>query len=227
MTGSLLSDIELLIVLGVGVGLFLFITRSEFGKRYFSGKKNKENLKKYLVSMGVLVLLLIGNTFLFVEEGPTEDIVPAPEDVIVASPDSKGRYFVTRVVDGDTIKVLIDGEEESVRLIGVDTPETVHPNKPVECFGKEASAFTKKELEGTSIGLEGDLSQGDVDGYGRLLRYVITEDGLNFNEVLIFEGYAYEYTYDDPYMYQEEFKKAQEQAQLHARGLWAEGVCEG
>jgi micrococcal nuclease len=226
MTGSLFSDIEFLIVLGIGVGLFLFLTKSEFGKRYFSGKKKKEKLKKYLISIGALVLLLIGNTFLFVEEGPVEDVFTPTEEIIFESPNIHGRFFVTRVVDGDTIKVLIDGDEESVRLIGVDTPETVHPNKPVECFGKEASAYVKKELEGTYIGLEEDSSQGDVDGYDRLLRYIFTEDGMNFNEILVFEGYAYEYTYDTPYMYQEEFKKAQEQAQLHERGLWADGVCE-
>jgi micrococcal nuclease len=88
---------------------------------------------------------------------------------------------VLEVIDGDTIKVLLDGKTESVRLIGVDTPETVHPNKPVERFGKEASDFTKQRLNGQTVRLETDPTGDTRDRYGRLLRHVSLEDGTLFN----------------------------------------------
>jgi micrococcal nuclease len=78
---------------------------------------------------------------------------------------------VTRVVDGDTLVVDIAGRKDRVRLIGVDTPETVHPNKPVEYFGKEASAFTRQLCEGKQVVLRDELGGQDRDKYGRLLRY--------------------------------------------------------
>jgi micrococcal nuclease len=77
---------------------------------------------------------------------------------------------VTRVVDGDTIKVEIDGVQYDVRYIGIDTPETVHPSQPVGCFGPEASARNKELVDGKRVGLEKDVSE--MDRYGRLLRYV-------------------------------------------------------
>lgn len=134
-------------------------------------------------------------------------------------------YRVVRVVDGDTIKVDIDGATETLRLIGMNTPETVDPRKPVECFGKEASARAKEILSGKMVALESDPTQGERDKYQRLLRYVLLEDGTNFNKLMISEGYAYEYTYNIPYKYQAEFKQAQREAEANKRGLWADGAC--
>ena len=135
-------------------------------------------------------------------------------------------YQVIEVVDGDTVKVNIDGTIETLRLIGIDTPETVHPSKPVECFGIEASNKAKSTLNNKRVSLESDPTQGDRDKYSRLLRYVILEDGTNFNKMMISQGYAYEYTYSTPYKYQSEFKQAQSNAQNSKLGLWADGVCE-
>src|SRR3989339_571572 len=135
-------------------------------------------------------------------------------------------YKVQLVVDGDTIKISYQGESRYVRLIGIDTPETVHPTKPVECFGIEASNFAHVMLEGKEVILESDESQGDVDQYGRLLRYIFLSDGTDFNLTMIEEGYAYEYTYSTTYRYQKEYKKAQEEAQVAKRGLWADGACQ-
>lgn len=129
-------------------------------------------------------------------------------------------YEVVKVVDGDTIDVLINDNVERLRLIGVNTPETVDPRKPVECFGIEASNKTKSLLADQRIYLESDPSQGERDKYNRLLRYVFLEDGTNFNLLLIKEGYAYEYTYDLPYKYQSEFKDAQKEASMNKIGLW-------
>jgi micrococcal nuclease len=101
-------------------------------------------------------------------------------------------YLCTRVVDGDTIIVKMKGTEERVRLIGMDTPETVHPEKPIEYFGKAASAFTKRMAEGKMVRLEYDWQEKDK--YGRLLAYVYLEDGIFLNAEIINQGYGFAYT---------------------------------
>lgn len=133
---------------------------------------------------------------------------------------------VLRIIDGDTIEVNSNGVLEKIRLIGVNTPETVDPRKKVECFGKEASRFVTDILVGTSVSLEADASQGERDRYGRLLRYVYLSDGSLLNKTIIAEGYGYEYTYNVPYRYMNEFKDAERTAQKLEKGLWAKGVCE-
>ena len=135
-------------------------------------------------------------------------------------------YSVIKVVDGDTLAIQMDGQSQTIRLIGIDTPETVHPSKPVECFGLEASNKAKEILTGTQVSIETDSTQGAYDRYNRLLAYIILEDGTNFNKLMIEEGYGYEYTYRLPYKYQSEFKSAQQQAEANKRGLWADGACE-
>jgi micrococcal nuclease len=135
---------------------------------------------------------------------------------------------VVRVVDGDTVDVrLPEGRRERVRLIGMDTPETVDPRVPVQCFGREASARAHALLDGQTVGLERDSSQGERDRYGRLLAYLWLPDGRDFAQVMIGEGYAFEYTYRLPYAHQEEFQAAEAGAREHALGLWAPETCAG
>lgn len=136
-------------------------------------------------------------------------------------------YSVTSVVDGDTVKVNINGTVETLRLIGMDTPETVDPRKPVQCFGKEASNKAKELLVGTKVRLEKDSTQGELDKYGRTLAYIYREDGLFYNKYMIEQGYAHEYTYNTPYEYQAEFKAAQKSAQENQMGLWSPSTCNG
>jgi len=130
---------------------------------------------------------------------------------------------VKRVVDGDTL-LLENGER--VRLIAVDTPESVHPKKPVEYFGKEASAFTKKMLEGEKVLLVYDQNSAATkhrDRYGRLLAYVYRErDNLDFNAELVKQGYAQVYT-RFPTERGKEFLKYQREARKNKRGLWGKG----
>lgn len=135
--------------------------------------------------------------------------------------DKQETFSVKRVVDGDTLDVIIEGKTERLRLIGIDTPETVDPRKPVECFGKEASKKAKQLLSNKTVKLESDPTQGERDKYGRLLRYVVLPDGQSFNKLMISEGYAYEYTYSTPYKYQAEYKQAQKEASSAKRGLWS------
>ncbi len=155
--------------------------------------------------------------------GETDDNIIA-EDDFDSGIESGDWYEVTNVIDGDTIEVAGVGK---VRLIGVDTPETLDPRKPVQCFGREASSKTKEMLLGEAVRLENDPSQGDRDKYARALRYVFLEDGTLFNELLIEQGYAHEYTYNIPYRYMDEFKAAEAGAQVAERGLWSGDTCNG
>lgn len=135
-------------------------------------------------------------------------------------------YKVTEVVDGDTIKVSMNGSIETLRIIGLDTPETLDPRKPVQCFGKEASNKAKSLLTGKTVTLEADSTQGERDKYGRLLRYIFL-DGIDYGKMMISEGYAHEYTYKLPYKYQTAYKAAQASAEANKLGFWAPNSCNG
>src|SRR5215212_8983311 len=133
------------------------------------------------------------------------DAAPAP---------APGEGRVTRVVDGDTIVV---GASERVRLIGVDTPESVKPGTPVQCFAREASAFTKRLLTGRRVRLERDVEERDR--YGRLLAYVYVGD-LFVNAELVRRGYASVATFPPNVRHVDEFVRLQREARAARRGLW-------
>lgn len=139
----------------------------------------------------------------------------------------QGPYRVARVVDGDTLDVNIDGKNERIRVIGMDTPETVDPRKTVQCFGIEADNEAKRILAGKMVYLEADSTQNNKDKYNRLLRYVYTDTTTNFSLVMIRGGFAHEYTYEIPYKYQSEFKNAEKEARENSRGLWSPTTCNG
>ncbi len=128
-------------------------------------------------------------------------------------------YRVTRIIDGDTIEVQKGIYLYTVRYIGIDTPETVHPSKPVEYFGKEASEKNRELVESKAVRLEKDVSE--TDKYGRLLRYVWFDD-LMVNAELVRLGYAQVVTYPPDVKYQDLFLKLQKEARDAGRGLWAE-----
>lgn len=159
--------------------------------------------------------------------------VRLPQMGVAATSTDTILYPVVHVVDGDTIDVLKDGQKVRVRLIGINAPESVDPRRPVQCFGREASAEMKRFVGGQSVALETDPSQDLHDKYGRLLAYVFLADpsnpsghaGSSVNLHMIEAGYAYEYTYDLPYRYQREFKRAQADVEQAGRGLWAAGAC--
>lgn len=126
---------------------------------------------------------------------------------------------VERVVDGDTVVVRAAGVRERVRLIGVDTPETKDPRRPVQCFGHEASTYTTRLLPpGTPIRLERDVELRDR--YGRLLAYVYRGDGLFVNLALARDGYARLLTYPPNVAHVDEFTSAVTGAREAGRGLW-------
>lgn len=143
-----------------------------------------------------------------------------------AGDDLSGPYEIYKIIDGDTLSVMIDGKAQIVRLIGMDSPEVGSPYTPEECYGEEASLIAKEKLQGKKIKLEADPASGDKDKYGRLLRYVYQTDGTLFNEWMIAEGYAKEYTYGNmEYKYQSRFRTAQHIASAAKKGLWSIEVC--
>ncbi len=150
----------------------------------------------------------------------TTDLTTPPADV-------EGPFPVVRVVDGDTLVVAKPEGETRVRLIGIDTPESVAPDRPVECFGPEASARTTELLSGQTVTLRGDPTQDRLDQYDRELDYVWLPDGRLLNHVLVTEGYAVERTYAAPYAYQQHLRAAQQQAQDAGAGLWSAATCGG
>ncbi len=161
------------------------------------------NKKRKLAS---LVLLALAALALLTRGVPKRLFAPKPE--------GDWRRCV-RVVDGDTI--VLDGGER-VRLIGVDTPESVDPRRPVQYFGKEAAAFTRRIVEGKRVRLAFD--QQRYDRYARTLAYVYLEDGTFLNAEIIRQGYGHAYT-RFPFQYADEFRAYEREAREGRRGLWA------
>ena len=150
--------------------------------------------------------------------GQAGTLVPGPGDG-QPPPAAQTEAQVTEVVDGDTIKVTVDGQSYTLRYIGIDTPETVHPDKPVEWMGPEASAANRRLVEGQTVYLEKDVS--DTDRYGRLLRYVYLADGLVVNAELVRLGYAHASTYPPDVKHQDVLLNMQREAREAGRGLWS------
>ena len=180
-----------------------------------------------------LLIILLGFGFLWFGLKPAGEAIPPPVStpVVENSPVATSsavsgiageKALVIEVVDGDTIKIE-DGI--TVRLLGIDTPETKDPRRPVECFGKEAAREIKELVAGKFVVLEKDISE--TDKYGRLLRYVflpLKGDNLLFvNDYLLREGFAKALTYPPDVKYTEQFLEAQKEAKELKKGLW--GRC--
>lgn len=200
--------------------LYYFLMKLDFFKI-------DKTLRKFLL-MSISLLLLSGFISFYESINDVEpevlssiddsEIVNNGENVSVNWEENNREWYeVEKVVDGDTVRLKEIG---TVRLIGVDTPETVHPTKKVECFGIEASNKMKEIVDGNKVRIELDKTQGEKDRYGRYLVYLFTFDNTFVNLDLIREGYAYEYTYSSNYKYQTEFKAAQTYAKENLLGLW-------
>lgn len=156
---------------------------------------------------------------------------------LLEEPPGRETAVVRRVVDGDTIVVEITGRSDGpgagrgvvgaeypVRLIGIDTPESVHPRAPVECFGTEAAAAATALLEGQEVALVKDVEE--ADSYDRLLRYVYLGEEMA-NARLVANGYASAYTYPPNIRWSEVFVQLQREAREADRGLWSPDTCNG
>ena len=174
-----------------------------------------------IIIIGVIAYLFGGESVFNISgnnggnEAGNQDFVPA---------------VIVRAVDGDTAVVKVDGQEKRVRFLGVDTPETVHPNKPVQFYGKEASNFTKESLNGRRVWLEYDSNP--QDRYGRHLAYIwlknpatVNESTIResmFNAKLLLGGYAKVMIIKPNKRYEAEFKKFQEEAKRARLGVWSQ-----
>ncbi len=133
-----------------------------------------------------------------------------------------GYYPIAHFVDGDTIAVTMNGKTQNVRFIGIDTPETHKPNTPVQCYGPQASDFTKQAIGSRPVQLVADPLGDNRDRYGRLLRYVYLPDGTMLNEELVQKGYAFAYL-SFPFSKKQSFAADADAAQAAKSGLW--GTC--
>lgn len=159
---------------------------------------------RVLVRLAIIAGIVVA-TFIIARE-----TAPKPENFV-------GYYVVEAVVDGDTIKV----KGQSIRYIGVDTPETKHPQKPIECFGPEAAEKNKELVLGKKVYLEGDSR--DRDRNNRPLRYVWLENGIFVNELLINDGYGEADINYGKLKYGDKFLRAEDEAKTRKLGLW--GSC--
>jgi micrococcal nuclease len=169
--------------------------------------------------------------------GSSVSLVLQAPATLRAEPSGFERARVTRVIDGDTIEVVIlarsegrgagwarPGQTYSVRLTGIDTPESVKPNAPVECFGREASAAVEAFLGNRIVRLVDDVE--NVDGYDRLLRYVYVGEEMA-NARLVINGYANAYPYAPNLRHSRLFESLQRDARKEDRGLWSADTCNG
>lgn len=199
--------------------------------RWINKLRKQTGLYATIFCMGFVFGLLIRNPQLalqsFLSEGESVQgarHAVSPSSSNLSSADARiQKARVSRVIDGDTIE-LETGEK--VRYIGINTPETQHPQKGKECFGQEATQKNKELVEGKKVLLEKDVS--DVDRYGRLLRYVYPasqEPDLtpqsSVNAQLVREGYAYASTYPPDITYQDILNRSQQAAQKEEKGLWS------
>lgn len=187
-------------------------------------------MNKKLVTTLVAVLIFSFSVFNYTQTSPSTQVASPQASVSEVTTTENNTattklYSVVRVVDGDTIVISYNNTNTKVRLLGINTPETVDPRKTVECFGKEASLYTKQLLQDRQVSIVFDQTQGEKDKYGRLLAYVYRDDDLFVNKDLVVNGYAYEYTYHTPYLFQKEFKDAQTTARQEQRGLWNQNMC--
>lgn len=198
-----------IIVLSFGSGLFI------------GGVKNSPNSSQKVLEQQDTTGLNVAGVQIVPSNTSDQTEKPAP------TRDIRQQAILVKVIDGDTIAVSINGENEVVRIIGIDTPEVVDPRQKVECFGKESSDWARLTLQDNKILLlEPDPSQGDRDKYQRLLRYVWINGGeIDFGKFMIDTGYASEHTYNLPYKYQNEYKEVEKEARGAKKGLWADDVC--
>jgi len=175
--------------------------------RLLAGRESRPNRDARQWFLGSLICLLLINLVACSKQEPTQPTTnPNPEYQF---------NLVKRVIDGDTIE-LDNGIK--VRYIGIDTPETKHPRKPVQYFGKEASEANKKLVEGKKVRLEYDIQQHDK--YGRTLAYVYLTDGTFVNAWLVENGYARVSTYPPNVKYQDKFRELERKAREEQKGLW-------
>lgn len=220
-----MKTVEGTVVKSHNSGKAVFLNFHPNWKRYFTAvifagdfHKFPENPEQYYLNKRVRVTGKIKE-----HQGKPEIVVRSPDAIQILSPrsDPGGAVWeaalVERVMDGDTVNVRHQGESYPVRLIGVDTPETSHPLKPVQYFAEEATRFTRALVEGKVVRLEFDWQRRDK--YDRLLAYVYLPDGRMLNAEIIKQGFGFAYV-KYPFKHLEAFRHLESEARSEGRGLW-------
>ncbi len=194
------------------------------------------------VLFGIIVLAAI---FLRIDgvqpRNSPDPVVSSPEAVVLTTstirtvlvpwPTSvSSTAMIVRVIDGDTVEARLDTEARlvKIRLLGINTPESVDPRRPVQCFGKEASTFLRALVEGKRVALLEDPQADDRDKYGRLLRNLVMEEGTDVNATLVANGYAQAYlSFPLMKVRKTQITVLQEEAKAASRGLWNPTTCNG
>jgi micrococcal nuclease len=211
------------------ISIFIFLIKPLLLIKWFKITWPRKKILSVFGSLIFIFMILVGMTAPEIEQeaiaNPLETtILENPSGVmketteVVVGIENEELFLVTRVIDGDTIE--IEGGDK-VRYIGIDTPETKHPSKPVGCYGKEAEVKNRELVEGQKVRLEKDVSE--TDKYGRLLRYVYLDEVM-INEFLVKEGYAQASSYPPDIKHQDQFNDVERQAREEERGLWSE-IC--
>lgn len=176
-------------------------------------------MKKYKIKI-ILITFIMSTCFIYVHFSVPTSVYKKKIPKI----DQNEQYQVMKVLDGDTFQIKINKETVTVRMLGIDTPETVDPRKGIQCYGKQASDKTKELILGKYVLLSADPSQDNIDKYGRILAYVNIKDGILINQYLLEYGYAREYKYKFDYKRRKEFKKLENLAKKKKIGLWG-SIC--
>ena len=167
-----------------------------------------------------LIILVLGIVIILARNYETKQSIKISQN-------SSTNAELIRVVDGDTIIARVNNIEERIRIIGINTPESVRPNSPVECFGRESSEYISQLFSNDNkLRIKSDPTQDARDRNGRLLAHVFLNN-INIAQQMIMDGYGYEYTYREPYIYQSEYKNAERIARENNRGLWSPETCNG
>ena len=197
-----------ILILAIYVAVFII-----FGDRSFAFIKNISN-ENPKFTLAVEKYYLDSKE---IENNDTDNFIDNNDENEDNQNEDYEEYLVTRIIDGDTIEIETG---DQVRYIGINTPETNHPTKPVECFGKEATQINRELVEGKEVILVKDVNDRDI--YNRLLRYVYLEDGTFVNLALVEEGYATSYTFPPDISHQADFLSAETTARNENAGLWGE-----
>ena len=198
------------------------LRRQFFVLRYTTSVKKYSSILKMLLV--AVIAAAVGYIGLDIPREDIEEVVHEQFEKVasgqVGQAENDQSYQVVSVIDGDTIKVLQGGEIATVRLVGIDAPETKYSERGEECYGEESMREAAELLEDSYVTLELDGTQASKDKYGRILAYVRMEDGRDFGQVMIEGGFAQEYTYDNPYQHQQTYQMAEESARAAVAGLW-------
>lgn len=195
--------------------------------------------RQLILSSFFSLLVLLVSSWLFPDQdwfgdqlesqvASTATTTTAPAAIAVSAvTNASDLHQVVQVVDGDTIKVMLDGEKVTVRLANINTPESVDPRREVECLGHEASEHLNFLSVNQSVRLLADETQSPKDRYGRLVRFVQLADGRDLGLLMIEAGFAHSTPYGrGEHKYYSQYEVAQQQAESQKKGLWADEECQ-